>query len=281
MRPTSPSAAHQIGRGASASAGYKLRRQVSAGGNILTGDHWPPARHYGDIRATAQRLAGGGGILPRVSTICTTFSGGMRQRQIARNLVTHPKLVFMDEPAAGWTFPYGPNCGPAARHGGGTGSGVNLYTHDLGVARLLADRLLVMKQGQVVENWVNRPRARRPTSSVYQLPGVVGVAELIFCCTPDARFYRPTERHRLCRMAAAPYPAYGASISACAGWRLCLIGLRSGIALCRMVAMPYPACRRRITCAGWRLCLIRHTTGGIACAGWRLRLIRPTERHWL
>ena len=31
----------------------------------------------------------------------TTFSGGMQQRlQIARN-VTHPKLVFMDEPTGG------------------------------------------------------------------------------------------------------------------------------------------------------------------------------------
>ena len=111
-----------------------LRRQVSAGGNIGERLMATGARHYGDIRAT--------------------FSGGMQQRlQIARNLVTHPKLVFMDEPTGGLDVSVQARLLDLLR---GLVVELNLavviVTHDLGVARLLADRLLVMKQGQVVES---------------------------------------------------------------------------------------------------------------------------------
>ncbi|STM91240.1 phosphonates transport ATP-binding protein [Escherichia coli] len=90
----------------------------------------------------------------RIDDLPTTFSGGMQQRlQIARNLVTHPKLVFMDEPTGGLDVSVQARLLDLLR---GLVVELNLavviVTHDLGVARLLADRLLVMKQGQVVES---------------------------------------------------------------------------------------------------------------------------------
>lgn len=107
------------------------------------------ARHYGDIRATAQKWLEEVEIpANRIDDLPTTFSGGMQQRlQIARNLVTHPKLVFMDEPTGGLDVSVQARLLDLLR-----GLVVVIVTHDLGVARLLADRLLVMKQGQVVES---------------------------------------------------------------------------------------------------------------------------------
>ncbi|HHS8026149.1 TPA: carbon-phosphorus lyase complex subunit PhnI [Escherichia coli] len=113
------------------------------------------ARHYGDIRATAQKWLEEVEIpANRIDDLPTTFSGGMQQRlQIARNLVTHPKLVFMDEPTGGLDVSVQARLLDLLR---GLVVELNLavviVTHDLGVARLLADRLLVMKQGQVVES---------------------------------------------------------------------------------------------------------------------------------
>lgn len=113
------------------------------------------ARHYGNIRATAEKWLQEVEIPPsRIDDLPTTFSGGMQQRlQIARNLVTQPKLVFMDEPTGGLDVSVQARLLDLLR---GLAVELNLavviVTHDLGVARLLANRLLVMKQGQVVES---------------------------------------------------------------------------------------------------------------------------------
>ncbi len=78
----------------------------------------------------------------------------MQQRlQIARNLVTQPKLVFMDEPTGGLDVSVQARLLDLLRSlVGELNLAVVIVTHDLGVARLLADRLLVMKQGEVVES---------------------------------------------------------------------------------------------------------------------------------
>jgi len=132
-----------------------LRSQVSAGGNIGERLMAIGQRHYGDIRAAASRWLQAVEIdAGRIDDLPITFSGGMQQRlQIARNLVTQPQLLFMDEPTGGLDVSVQARLLDLLRTlVRELNLAVIIVTHDLGVARLLAHRLLVMKQGRVVES---------------------------------------------------------------------------------------------------------------------------------
>lgn len=110
--------------------------------------------HYGEIRNEAEKWLGDVEIpAERIDDMPTTFSGGMQQRlQIARNLVTHPKLIFMDEPTGGLDVSVQAKLLDLLRRlVTELELAVVIVTHDLAVARLLAHRLMVMKQSHVVE----------------------------------------------------------------------------------------------------------------------------------
>lgn len=131
-----------------------LRMGVSAGGNVGERLMAVGARNYGAIRASAIDWLDRVEIrADRVDDRPTTFSGGMQQRlQIARNLVTGPRLVFMDEPTGGLDVSVQARLLDLLRGlVRDMGLSAIIVTHDLAVVRLLADRLMVMKGGDVVE----------------------------------------------------------------------------------------------------------------------------------
>lgn len=131
-----------------------LRMRVSAGGNIGERLMACGARRYDDIRQTGHDWLHRVEIpVERLDDRPTAYSGGMQQRlQIARNLVSSPRLVFMDEPTGGLDVSVQAKLLDLLRHlVRDLGLAVVLVTHDLAVARLLADRLLVMRSGGVVE----------------------------------------------------------------------------------------------------------------------------------
>ncbi|MEQ8658254.1 MAG: phosphonate C-P lyase system protein PhnK [Hyphomicrobiales bacterium] len=131
-----------------------LRMRVSAGGNVGERLMAVGARHYGNIRHAAEDWLERVEIdTDRMDDRPAQFSGGMQQRlQIARNLVSGPRLVFMDEPTGGLDVSVQARLLDLLR---GLvrkmGLSAIIVTHDLAVVRLLADRLMVMKDGDVVE----------------------------------------------------------------------------------------------------------------------------------
>ncbi len=132
-----------------------LRMGVSAGANIAERLMDAGARHHGTLRGAAQAWMARVELdAARVDEGPRQFSGGMRQRlQIARNLVTQPRLVLMDEPTSALDVSVQARLLDLLRslvtrlH-----LSALVVTHDLGVARLLAHRTLVMRGGCIVEH---------------------------------------------------------------------------------------------------------------------------------
>ncbi|MCX5495995.1 phosphonate C-P lyase system protein PhnK [Kaistia dalseonensis] len=149
-----------------------LRMSVSAGGNVGERLMAVGARHYGRIRDTATDWLTRVEIeAERIDDLPKSFSGGMRQRlQIARNLVTHPRLVFMDEPTSSLDVSVQARLldlirGLVAE----LGLAVIIVTHDLAVARLLSHRIMVMRHGRVIETGLTDQVLDDPREAYTQL----------------------------------------------------------------------------------------------------------------
>ena len=131
-----------------------LRMRVSAGANVAEPLMNLGDRHFGNMRAqTIDWLSRVELDIERIDDNPRNFSGGMQQRiQLARNLIHAPRIVFMDEPTGGLDVSVQARLLDLLRDlVRRLGLAAIVVTHDLGVARLLADRLMVMKNGRVVE----------------------------------------------------------------------------------------------------------------------------------
>ena len=159
-----------------------LRMGVSAGANVGERLMAVGNRHYGRIRETALDWLERVEIdADRIDDSPRTFSGGMQQRlQIARNLVTAPRLVFMDEPTGGLDVSVQARLLDLIRRlVADLGLAIIIVTHDLAVARLLSDRMVVMKNGLIIEQGLtdqvlddpHQPYTQLLVSSILQVGG--------------------------------------------------------------------------------------------------------------
>jgi peptide/nickel transport system ATP-binding protein len=98
------------------------------------------------------------------------LSGGMLQRVlIAGALAAGPELIIADEPTSALDVTVQANILDLLLElQERTGIGMLVITHDLGVARLVSDRIYVMKDGAFVENGGAEELVRRPQSAYTQ-----------------------------------------------------------------------------------------------------------------
>ncbi|RNL87027.1 ABC transporter ATP-binding protein [Halostreptopolyspora alba] len=112
------------------------------------------------------------------------FSGGQRQRlAIARAIAPGPRLLVADEPVSALDVSSrGRVLELLRRLSHERGLGLVLVSHDLGVVRALCDRVLVMRDGHIVEQGgvpdvltaPEHPYTRRLVASIPRLPAPAG-----------------------------------------------------------------------------------------------------------
>lgn len=105
-----------------------------------------------EAESRAQALLESLGVGHRASALPRELSGGEAQRvAIARALAVDPPLLLMDEPTASLDPARRDELGEALERLTGEGRAIVAATHDDDFVRDFADRVVVMAQGQVVE----------------------------------------------------------------------------------------------------------------------------------
>jgi tungstate transport system ATP-binding protein len=140
-----------------------LRRTVAANISYALRIHGMPRRQRRAVVHEALQQAGLGDIAGRSARL---LSGGEQQRlALARAWVLKPQVLLLDEPTA--------SLDPAATHAVETllgqisesGTKIIMTTHDLGQARRLADKVLFLHRGRLLEHgpaaeFFDRPQSK-------------------------------------------------------------------------------------------------------------------------
>ncbi|MFV9506066.1 MAG: ATP-binding cassette domain-containing protein [Oscillochloridaceae bacterium umkhey_bin13] len=131
-----------------------LRMEATSSGNVAERLLMAGERRFAQLRAVAaQSLAASEFPAARVDDPPAQLSGGMQQRvQLAKAIALRPALLLLDEPTTGLDVSVQALVlDTLLRLRREQPIASLIVSHDLGVIRTLADRVLVMRGGRVVE----------------------------------------------------------------------------------------------------------------------------------
>lgn len=128
-----------------------------------------PLRLRGTARAVAQSMAEDWaarvGLHAMLDRPATVLSGGEQQKlALARAMITEPQLLFLDEPTAALDGRATREVEAVLRAALASGTRLILSTHDLGQAKRLADEVLFLLHGQVLEHTAARKFFEAPAT---------------------------------------------------------------------------------------------------------------------
>jgi polar amino acid transport system permease protein len=144
--------------------GFNLFEHLSALENVVEA----PVQVYGENEAEALargvRLLAAVGLGRHLDHLPHRLSGGQQQRvAIARALAVSPKLMLFDEPTSALDPELVGEVLTALRHMAEAGMTMIVVTHEVRFAREVADRIVFMDEGQIVEQGTPEEVLDRPT----------------------------------------------------------------------------------------------------------------------
>lgn len=131
---------------------HNLFRNKSVLGNLLEGPLTVQKRPIREAREHAQALLARMNLLHRAGAYPNELSGGEQQRVgIARALALRPKIILFDEPTASLDPQMSQEVIAAMKEVASSGVTMVVVTHELDLARQIADRIAYMEGGQIIE----------------------------------------------------------------------------------------------------------------------------------
>jgi ABC-type polar amino acid transport system ATPase subunit len=132
---------------------FNLFPHLSALGNVMIGLTEVRRRSKHDAREIASGMLERVGLADRMRHYPSELSGGQQQRvAIARALVMNPKVMLFDEPTSALDPELVGEVLAVMEELAAEGMTMVVVTHEVGFAKRVADRVLMMDEGQIIED---------------------------------------------------------------------------------------------------------------------------------
>ena len=132
---------------------FHLFPHLTALGNVMEGPRHVLGLSHGEAESRAHDLLARVGLSDRAAHLPSQLSGGQQQRvAIARALAMRPEVLLLDEPTSALDPELRDEVRDVLRGLAGDGMTMILVTHDLRLARQVADQVVFLDGGLVAES---------------------------------------------------------------------------------------------------------------------------------